>query len=68
MTGQDLIDWICQNNAQDMTILADAGGEIRGYTVTRHITPTILPSAGSGIEKDGVFYSVVTPSEDVIVL
>lgn len=68
MTGQDLIDWICQNDAQDMTIFADTGGEIAGYTATRHITPTILPSVGSGIEKDGVFYSVVTPSEDVIVL
>lgn len=74
MTGQDLIDWIYRNDAQDMVILVDTGKEIAGYTVSREITPTILPSVGNGIEDNGVMYSVVATkenedeTEDVVVL
>lgn len=70
MTGRDLIEWIEENDALDLEILADGETEIAGDTITRAINPEIREVSGRGvIGDDGTLYTVMTgDSDDVVVL
>ena len=70
MTGRELIEWLEENDALDLEIVADCGAEIAGDTMTRLIFPEIHETSGRGIiGEEGTVYTVMTgDSDDVVVL
>ncbi len=69
MTGKELINWIEDNDAFDLEIMADRETEIAGDTMTRDINPEIREVSGRGvISDDGTLYAIMTGDPDEVVV